>query len=94
MVKRSDKYFGFKNLGEALDSLDVPHESKLALIGILVDFLNDEYEWLGDIMNDADQPSPMRLKSVELRFYIREVSRLMKDFKEQYEQEHTSPNLE
>lgn len=86
MVKKSSEYFGFKNLGEALDKLNVPDESKLALIGILADFLNDEYNWLGDIMNDPSHSTPMRMKATELRFYLREVSRLLKDFREQYEE--------
>ena len=90
MAKRLHKYFAFENLAQALDGLSIPQEVKFAFVGVLVDFLDDEYTWLGDVAVDHTQPVGLRLKAVELRCRMREVSRLLNDFKEQYQEDNNA----
>ena len=92
MAKRLHKYFAFENLAQALDGLNIPQEVKFAFVGVLVDFLNDEYVWLGDVAMDHTQPDGLRLKAVELRYWMREVSRLLNDFKERYREDNKDGN--
>lgn len=82
MAKRSVRDKGFESLREALDALQVPIEAKIALVGLLVEFLNDEYALLMKITNDKDMSMSLRERANQLMFYLREISVMMDKFKE------------
>ena len=92
MVKRSAKYREFETLRAALDALEVPTEAKIALVGFLVDFLNDEYALLVKITNDKDMSMSLRERANQLMFYLREISVMMDKFKEDSSNETTQLN--
>jgi hypothetical protein len=82
VAKRSVRDKGFESLREALDALQVPIEAKIALVGLLVEFLNDEYALLMKITNDKDMSMSLRERANQLMFYLREISVMMDKFKE------------